>query len=202
LRVVQGTVVERRATPWRRPTPTSAWTGGRPVSPATLRLCGHTIGRWLRAEPMEVRRFEDLEVAGAAKHASPGRSPPERRDQRRRRSWQPGSQPVRACTRFATTRSESKPDPAGWRTNDTPSSVPLAGPGSPEGPRAQAAMSCPDPSSYSAGTAPSGSGDRPAVAKAADQADAAAHLGVRSGRAPLAVAETASAGESLTTEKP
>jgi site-specific recombinase XerD len=66
LRVIQGTAVERRTTPLEE-----AYAHfrldrqGLPVSPATLRLYEHTIGRflrWVRTEHPEIRRFEDLDV--------------------------------------------------------------------------------------------------------------------------------------------
>jgi len=67
LRVIQGTAAERHATPLEE-----AYAHlrldrqGMTVSPATLRLYEHTIGRFprgVRAEHPEVRRFEDLDVS-------------------------------------------------------------------------------------------------------------------------------------------
>ena len=66
LRVISGAVSDRRTTPLEE-----AYAHfrldrqGLPVSPATLRLYEHTIGRflrWVRSERPEVRRFEDLDV--------------------------------------------------------------------------------------------------------------------------------------------
>ena len=66
MRVIQGAAAERRTTPLEE-----AYAHfrldrqGLPVSPATLRLYEHTIGRflrWVRSEHPEVRRFEDLDV--------------------------------------------------------------------------------------------------------------------------------------------
>jgi integrase len=66
LRVISGLAAERRTTPLEE-----AYAHfrldrqGLPVSPATLRLYEHTIGRflrWVRSERPDVRRFEDLDV--------------------------------------------------------------------------------------------------------------------------------------------
>jgi site-specific recombinase XerD len=66
VKVIQGALNERRPTPIEE-----AYAHfrldrqGMPVSPGTLRLYEHTVGRflrWLRERHPEVRRFEDLEV--------------------------------------------------------------------------------------------------------------------------------------------
>jgi site-specific recombinase XerD len=66
LRVIQGTVTERRTTPLEEAyAHFRLGRQGLPVSPATLRLYEHTVGRflrWVRTEHPEVRRFEDLDV--------------------------------------------------------------------------------------------------------------------------------------------
>jgi len=66
MRVIQGTAAERRTTPLEEAYAHFRldWQG-LPVSPATLRLYEHTIGRflrWVRVEHADVRRFEDLSV--------------------------------------------------------------------------------------------------------------------------------------------
>ena len=79
MRVIEGALNERRSTPLEE-----AYAHfrldrqGMPVSPATLRLYEHTIGRflrWLCEHHAQVRRFEDLDVFVVRRYAP---------------SWRPG----------------------------------------------------------------------------------------------------------------
>jgi integrase len=66
MRVIEGALNERRSTPLEEAYAHFRMDRqGMPVSPATLRLYEHTIGRflrWLREHHPEVPRFEDLDV--------------------------------------------------------------------------------------------------------------------------------------------